>query len=158
MMAVCTFLAEVGGIPCLFTNLRILASACLARLVHRRRFSTKASAESSHTPNHLVAPSAKKICWSPTWIGLRFFFFLNLFRLVNSMASVLLVSNRTAFSSAQPTTGPGQAFSRAITEIAERLEARSCSTTLRWTPARRGVGGNEVADEYANVAAESTGD
>ena len=54
--------------------------------------------------------------------------------------------------------GPGKTFARAIVEIAERLEARRCSVTLRWTPAHRGVEGNEVAYDSARVASESACD
>ena len=35
---------------------------------------------------------------------------------------------------------------------------RSCSITLRWTPAHKGVEGNKVAEEYAKVATESAWD
>ena len=51
--------------------------------------------------------------------------------------------------------GPGKTFARAIVEIAERLEARRCSVTLRWTPAHRGVEGNVVANDCARVASKS---
>ena len=53
---------------------------------------------------------------------------------------------------------PGQALARATTEVAERPTARGCSTTLRWTPAHKGVEGNKVADDYAKEAAESLWD
>lgn len=100
MMAVCTFLAEVGGIPCLPISLLILASACRALFMQRHRFSLSVRAESSQTPSHLVASSAKKIWLSPTRIGLFFFFFHNFLLFVSKMASVSLVSKRTAFTSA----------------------------------------------------------
>ena len=44
---------------------------------------------------------------------------------------------------------PGQAFARAIIEIAERLGARGGTSALRWTPAHKGVEGSEVADDFA---------
>ena len=101
MMAVWRLLAKVGGIPCLLTSLRIPASAYLARLTQRRRFSTKVSAEYNQTPSHLVASFAKKTCWSPAWIGLLLFFLHCLRFIENSSVSVLLVSNPTALSPAQ---------------------------------------------------------
>ena len=55
MVEVCKLLAEAGRIPFLLTNLWILASACLARLMHRRLLSSRVSAESSHALSHLVA-------------------------------------------------------------------------------------------------------
>ena len=55
-------------------------------------------------------------------------------------------------------TGPGQAFARAIIEVAERFRARGCSVAMRWTPGHGGVEGDEVADEYARVTGESAVD
>ena len=40
----------------------------------------------------------------------------------------------------------------------QRMGERCCPVSLRWTPAHRGVEGNEVADKYARAAAESTED
>ena len=46
--------------------------------------------------------------------------------------------------------GPEQAFARGIAELAE-----DCSTTLQWTLAHKGIGGNEVAEDHAKWAAEN---
>lgn len=40
-------------------------------------------------------------------------------------------------------------------EACSRLLSRGNSVTIRWTPARLDVGGNEVADLYAKGAEES---
>ena len=45
--------------------------------------------------------------------------------------------------------GPEQAFVRAIIEITEKLGACGGTFALRWTPAHKGVEGNEVADDFA---------
>ena len=45
--------------------------------------------------------------------------------------------------------GPGQALANAIIELEELLSRRGCSVTIRWTPAHKGVEGNEVADSCA---------
>ena len=42
---------------------------------------------------------------------------------------------------------PGDAFSRATIKVAVRIAARGCRITLRWVPAHKGVGGNEIADD-----------
>ena len=67
------------------------------------------------------------------------------------------VSDSTAALSRAQTdrSGPGQAFARAIIEVAERLQTRGCAVTLRWTPAHKGFEANEMADEYAEAAVES---
>ena len=77
----------------------------------------------------------------------------------SSTAYTVFSDSTAAISGAQTDrAGPGQAFARSIIEIGERLAAHGCSVTLRWTPAHRGVEGSEVADGYAKVAAENTGD
>ena len=67
----------------------------------------------------------------------------------------------TIFSDCQPAIqrarsdqlGPGQCWARAIIEVASGLVARGNSIDIRWTPAHRGVRGNEVADSMAKEAA-----
>ena len=51
-------------------------------------------------------------------------------------------------------TGPAQALARAAIETVSSLTDRDSTITLRWTPAHRGVEGNEQADETARRAAE----
>ena len=51
--------------------------------------------------------------------------------------------------------GPGQAPWGTIITTGERFRERGCSITIRWTPAHRGVEGNEIADELAVAAGES---
>lgn len=50
-MATSRLHAETGEAPHLFTSRWVLASACLARLTHRRRFARSVKAESSHAPS-----------------------------------------------------------------------------------------------------------
>lgn len=52
--------------------------------------------------------------------------------------------------------GPGQALAMAIITTGEQLRTRGCSATIRWTPARKGIEGNEVANNLAKAAAVST--
>ena len=67
----------------------------------------------------------------------------------------------TVFSDCQPAVqrarldqlGPGQCWARAIIEVASRLAARGNSIDICWTPAHRGVGGNDIADGMAREAA-----
>lgn len=77
----------------------------------------------------------------------------------DNTAHTVFLDSTAALSRAQTDrTGPGQALPRATIETRDsRLEARGCSIALRWSPAHRGVEGNEVADEYAKVAAECMG-
>ena len=44
---------------------------------------------------------------------------------------------------------PGQAFTRAMIEVSERLTNCGCAVTL-WTTVHRGSEGNEVAGEYSS--------
>ena len=46
-------------------------------------------------------------------------------------------------------TGPGQALARAVIELERLLILRGCTVAIRWTPAHKGVEGNELADSYA---------
>ena len=50
--------------------------------------------------------------------------------------------------------GPGQEMATRAIEIAERIVDQGNSITIRWTPAHRGVEGNERADQAARGAAE----
>ena len=67
----------------------------------------------------------------------------------------------TIFSDCQPAIqrarsdqlGPGQCWARAIIEVASEVVARGNSIDIRWTPAHRGVRGNEVAGGMAKEAA-----
>lgn len=52
--------------------------------------------------------------------------------------------------------GPRQALARAIIRTYESLQERGCSVDLRWTPAHKGVIGDEVAGGCAKAGAEST--
>lgn len=54
--------------------------------------------------------------------------------------------------------GVGQALARAVIELKGVLGSRNCSVTLRWTPAHRGVEGNETAGSYAKWTAKSPRD
>ena len=66
----------------------------------------------------------------------------------------------TIFSDCQPAIqrarsdqpGLGQCWTCAIIEVASRPVARGNSIDIRWTPAHRGVRGNEVADSMAKEA------
>lgn len=49
--------------------------------------------------------------------------------------------------------GPGQHMALRAIEIAERIVQRGESVTVRWTPAHRGIEGNERADQAAKEAA-----
>ena len=51
-----------------------------------------------------------------------------------------------------------KAFVTATIEVAEGLVGKGCSITLRWTPAHKGVEGNEVADSFAKEAARGACD
>ena len=42
-----------------------------------------------------------------------------------------------------------------ITHLERVLSERACAVTIRWTPAYRGVEGNEIADSCAKWAAEA---
>ena len=50
--------------------------------------------------------------------------------------------------------GPGQEMATRAIEIAERVVGQGNSITIRWTPAHRGVEGNERADQAAKEVAE----
>ena len=50
--------------------------------------------------------------------------------------------------------GPGQDLAVRAIEVAEHTVQRGNSITIRWTPAHRGVEGNERADRAAREAAE----
>ena len=45
--------------------------------------------------------------------------------------------------------GPEQEVAVQVVEVAQRMVARGCSVTIRWTPAHRGVEGNEQAGRRA---------
>ena len=45
--------------------------------------------------------------------------------------------------------GPGQSTAIRIIDLAQRLVDRGNSITIKWTPAHRGVEGNERADQKA---------
>ena len=49
--------------------------------------------------------------------------------------------------------GPGQDMAIRAIEIAERIVQSGCTVTVRWTPAHKGVEGNERADQAAKEAA-----
>ena len=49
--------------------------------------------------------------------------------------------------------GPGQEMAIRIIELAQRVVDQGNSITVRWTPAHRGVEGNEMADQAAKDAA-----
>ena len=49
--------------------------------------------------------------------------------------------------------GPGQDMAVRAIEIAECLVQRENTVTIRWTPAHRGVEGNERADQAVKEAA-----
>ena len=74
--------------------------------------------------------------------------------------SYTILSDSTAAleRAASDRMGPGQHFAVAIMELQNRLASRGNSLTLRWVPGHLGVESNETADEWANEAAESTGD
>ena len=55
-------------------------------------------------------------------------------------------------------TGPGQRFAIAIMEVCDRLASRGNGLTVRWVPSHPGAEGNEVADEWAKMAAEGPRD
>lgn len=55
-------------------------------------------------------------------------------------------------------TGPGQRFAIAIMEVCDRLASRGNGLTVRWVPSHLGAEGNEVADEWAKMAAEGPRD
>ena len=50
--------------------------------------------------------------------------------------------------------GPSQAPVRVVIGLERLLIERGCTVTIRWTPAHRGVEGNEIADSYTKLAAE----
>ena len=50
--------------------------------------------------------------------------------------------------------GPAQALAIAVIDSAQELRQRGNSVTVRWTPAHRGVEGNEHADTVVKRAAE----
>ena len=52
-------------------------------------------------------------------------------------------------------TGPGQRFAIAVAEVCSRLSSRENTLTLRWVPSHSDIEGNEVADDWAKMAAES---
>ena len=45
--------------------------------------------------------------------------------------------------------GPAQALARAAADFSYELRSRGNSVTVRWTPTRQGVKGNEHADAWA---------
>ena len=49
--------------------------------------------------------------------------------------------------------GPAQVLARAVVETFYELRGRGCSILARWTPAHRGVEGNEHADALVRQAA-----
>ena len=51
--------------------------------------------------------------------------------------------------------GFGQAQTKPIIELEELPNRRGCSATIRWSPAHKGVKGNEVADPYTKWATET---
>lgn len=51
-------------------------------------------------------------------------------------------------------TGSGQKFAVVIIEVTERLRQNNGGIAIRWTPARAGVGGDEMADVYAEQRSE----
>ena len=51
-------------------------------------------------------------------------------------------------------TGPAQALAKAAIELVSSLTNRDNTVTLRWTPAHRGIEGNEQVDEMAKRATE----
>ena len=51
-------------------------------------------------------------------------------------------------------TGPAQALAKAVIATVDGLVDRGNTLTIRWTPAHKGVEGNEQADEAAKAAAE----
>ena len=50
--------------------------------------------------------------------------------------------------------GPAQALARTVIDMTYELRQRGTNVTVRWTPAHRGVEGNEHADMLAKRAAE----
>ena len=51
--------------------------------------------------------------------------------------------------------GPAQALAMGTISFAHQLRDRGCTLTIRWTPAHKGVPGNEHADTLAKEAAEN---
>ena len=92
--------AEAGGTPSLVTSRLMDASAARALFMDLRRLSLRVSAESNHTPSHLVASVAKGTSLPPTRTTRSLLARPWLLRFDSRMASVLVVSKRTALPSA----------------------------------------------------------